>query len=708
VSVQVAGRSVNFDSVKFDPNEVGDSVVVAVFGEDQTDVNVAEAMGDCIYAEPYKKGLRLSLVVGQFPGKEGLTVVFHDAFDANAAAGMPYWNFGRGRLVAVGKPIPEAEVEMFLRAYGGARIKVGRYFLDERGSLPVPCTRGSLNWFEFIVSHPEYGTAWVGKSVRESMTVISLPLVRRGSVAAERAIWGTIVDPEGSRVADATIACRHVRTLGEGLISSIDESAKVISDANGFFTFYMPNVKRRDERGLLIPPKSRYEVKIEAPKELELVPYVGGIMNGQETTVVMEWGDYLRTFVFEDSSGAITDLERLKAIHIIIDRKGEERLRFTYNDWKDGGRFPLGTYQALLYRAGEPGKFEPLEVTEDSPEQLIFRLSESIVYHGRVLHGLTGEPMEGVFVIAMYNSGWSNFSQITAEQWELLHELPADPCISDEALEPVKEIYGFSRVARTDANGWFGISVGPLDGLYAFVFFEESYLAIMHQEYALKSDAAKRAEVPEVKLYPAAKVTIEPRVEGERISIWPRWVIDKEDNPVWVEDFLATDDIRGRSFIYDKWLKQNKAQTFHVPAGLNVRIKLDTPYDHQWCPIIFEETINLAQGETLDLGRRSFQPALKVSVKVVNSAGEPIEGVPVSKREGGGRGSVPHNSDEKGIARFNVCPYTEGEFSVFYEAEDEDDADLRESIPYEVAGEEDSGRQFIFTISDEMFYHLFK
>ena len=42
----------------------------------------------------------------------------------------------------------------------------------------------------------------------------------------------------------------------------------------------MSNIRRLDDGGPLIPPKSRYEVKIEAPKALELVPYVGGIMNG--------------------------------------------------------------------------------------------------------------------------------------------------------------------------------------------------------------------------------------------------------------------------------------------------------------------------------------------------------------------------------------------------------------------------------------------
>jgi len=47
----------------------------------------------------------------------------------------------------IGRPIPEADVEVFLRAYKEPRIQVGRYLLDERGSLPMPRTIGGLNWF---------------------------------------------------------------------------------------------------------------------------------------------------------------------------------------------------------------------------------------------------------------------------------------------------------------------------------------------------------------------------------------------------------------------------------------------------------------------------------------------------------------------------------------------------------------------------------
>jgi hypothetical protein len=698
VSVQVAGGSVDFDSIEFGPNEVGQTVV-AVFGEDQTDVNVAEAVGDSIYALSYRKGTKLPLPCADLGRHKEATLIFKDATPG------PDMMLGTGLNIRPGKPMAEAMVEIFVQAYKGPRIQVGKYVLDTGGSLNLPSAIGSLNQFVFIVSHPRYGMAQVDWYPRGGTNVVSVPLVREDSSARERAIWGTIVDPEDNPVAGAVVECSNVRTLGEGLINALDGSCKVVSDTNGFFTCYMPNEKRRDDRGLLIPPKSRYHVKIEAPKELELLPYVGGIMNGQETTVVMEQSDYFHTFAFEDDSGPITDPERLKTISVTIVQE-EGQLSFGHDDWKDGGRFPPGKYQAGHYGRREEIGFEALEVTEDSPEQLVFKLQEGIVYHGRVIEALTGEPMEGAFVVSMWGTKEGNLSQITDEQWEQLHELPGDPCVGDKALEPIDKIYGFSKVVRADANGRFDMTFLPGDRVYGFVAFEEDYLGVMHRKHALEPDESRHAEVPVIKSYPAAKVVVEPNVAGRRISICPEWIIDKENNPAWVREFLATDDRSERLFTYDKWLRQDEAQSFHVPAGLNVRIKLEAPYDDQWCPTVFEETINLAQGETLDLGRATFQPALRVSVKVVSSAGEPIEGVPVRKRIGDNGWDVPHNSDEKGVCRFNLCPYTEGEFGVHYEGEE--DLDLRETIHYEIAGPNDTNNVYTFQISDEMLDHLFK
>jgi len=209
-----------------------------------------------------------------------------------------------------------------------------------------------------------------------------------------------------------------------------------------------------------------------------------------------------------------------------------------------------------------------------------------------------------------------------------------------------------------------------------------------------------------MKLYPAATVMIEACTEAEHISIWPRWIIDENENPVWVREFLATDDRKESLFTYDAWIEQNKVQSFHVPAGLNLRVKLDTPYDKQFCPIEIPQAIHLAQGQVLDLGRHEFEPALEVYVQVTNSLGQAVEGVPVRMLRDGNGWSVPHNTDESGIARFNVVPNSEGEFGVIYHQES--GVLLKETIPFHVGGDNDSGRQFTLKLSDEILELLFK
>ena len=83
---------------------------------------------------------------------------------------------------------------------------------------------------------------------------------------------------------------------------------------------YMPPSKQfQDQRGKLIPPKSKYSIRIEAPREMGLLPYVGQIENGRETTVVMESPGNFHTFTFVDEYGVIDDPEGLEKVNLIID-----------------------------------------------------------------------------------------------------------------------------------------------------------------------------------------------------------------------------------------------------------------------------------------------------------------------------------------------------------------------------------------------------
>ena len=612
-----------------------------------------------------------------------------------------------GVLWAVSAPAEASE----LRESEGREAKAPRWRLKDAIGNPFPAVSVKHETFLksgrwYVISHQDYGIARMNQHMY-SQAEVFVPLVRRGTRAAERGIRGFIVDPEYNPVPGATVKCTTVRTLGEGLVSALNGwEYVVVSDDEGRFSMYLPNEKRRDDRGDLIPPKSTYHVLIEAPNDLGLPPYVGAIRNGQEVTITMDRGEFFQAFVFEDESGPITDANQLKTINIVVKRPGKGLLRLAYDDWKNAGWFPEGTYHATIKRGPRKYEFEPVRVSADSPEELVFRFSDEVEYWGRVLHGITGAPMEGAFVIAMHVSSKGNFSQITAEQWEALHELPPDPCVGEAALAPVRQLYGFSEIVRTDGNGWFHLRIGRGQRFYGFVLFEQDYLGVLYRRFDLKADQNGVVEVPAIRLFPAAKVVVAPRVEEERVSISPNWVVDKDYNPQWADTLLAIDNGRQSSLTYSrKWLKQNEAQTIHVPAGLNVQVQLRIPYDTQWCPFTIAETVHLGQGQIHDLGRQMLQPALKVSVRVINSAGQLVEGVPVRKASGGNNWSVPHNTDERGMARFNIPPYSKGEFGVRC---GNGDSLSKEIIPYEVGAEDDADVEFELMLSDEMLQALFK
>ena len=669
-------------SIGIDSNEIDANSVVVVVADDQYEPAVKKALGNSVLAQPYVKGVRLSLCRGGGEDQQWLT--FRDA---------------------VGNPVVQGSVEIYLRAYKGAKVMLARATLDTSGRLKALTAQGPIRQLSFLFRHPDYGITEIDRSFRNE-TTIEVPIALRTNRAFERGIWGYIVDPEGRPVSGARIRCSHVRTLGEGLISAKNDGCEVIGDERGYFSLYMPNTRRPDERGYLIPPKSKYHVRIEAPRQLGLLPYAEPIENGREAIIVLKRGELFRRFVFEDRGGRITDPKRLELINIRVKQPGGSVLTLRYSDWKDGGIFAAGTYQAIMYGGGGQCEFKEVELNARSPEEVVFRLAEGVVYHGIVVHGLTGEPMPGAFVIGVMAIAKGNLSQITAGQWASMHELPQNPAADDEALKAVRKIYKFEKIARTDENGRFVMAFEPSEGFYGFVAFEENYLALMRRKHALQVDRDRNAQVPAMKLYPAAKVVVEPLAKVKRISICPRWVIDEQNNAPWVKDFLATDDRRESLFQYDKWLTPNKVQTFNVPAGLNLRVKLDAPYDSQWCPIAIDRTINLMQGEMLDLGSHSFEPALKVAVTVVNSAGELLEGVPVRVQHGDNGWGIAHNSDEQGISRFYVVPYAKGVFGVIHHGEG--GVFLRESIPYQVGGKEDEGRRFTIQLSDEMVYQLFK
>lgn len=711
-SFEKATVEVNGRTVRFDFNDVDDSAVVAVFGEDQKDEAIRQLIGDRIYGWAYKKGLEFSLP--EKPPSERPDF---------------WWTFND----ALGNPIPNVAVEVYLKhnrrqalVWEGvvdnqARLRLPFSLADERAFVRRGRTQVGLGTpcFSFAVSRPGYNVAVVDARPGDDYdhdNIIFFPTVLPGSEADSRSIWGVVVDPDKNPVSGILVRATGLYPLGADWVGGIPrQSFAVLTDEQGRFRLYLPTKKDNEKIGTLIPPKSEYYVMIKPPKALGLLPFSGKIPNGRETKITLEHAGYFRTFSFEDENGPITDPNRLEQITLYIERPGKRRLGYRYRDFKAGGMFPLGTYEAMIDRALREYKFEPTEVTADSPEQLVFKPSTSKLYYGQVVHGITGKPMEGTFVIDSRGiCSQRNLSMLTPEQWDALYDLPANPSAHDKGVAQLQKgnYYCFTKLVQTDDNGWFEMTVPPKRDFYAFVVFQEDYLSVFVRNDKFEQDSNGGIAVHVTKLFPAAKVIVEPWVEGwDRglLGIWPKWVINKDDNPDWVQDFLAgcekglTKGIRE-----DFALRPNKPQSFYVPAGLNLQIQLRFPHVKNLSPITIAERVNLQQGETLDLGRQEIQLVVKVFVKVMDPTGSPVEGLPVtalSSRYGG----VTHNTDENGVVQFDMAEYSQGEFVVEYAGGDDPDAmHLREAIPYEIAGPEDVNCVYTLQVSDEMLYQLFK
>lgn len=699
-------------AIKFAFEDVNDSAVIAIVGTDQDDKLVRRVVGRQVFGWAYKKGLEFALP--KKPPK-----------DANDFC----WTF----VDALGNPLPNGNVQMYL-TQGNRRVFIDKGLLDKNaqfktrfhisdGDARIGMTRFGLIAHLFVFSHPDYGVAetkvsnsrlkWVGRT-------ITLPFVPSGSEAELRSAWGVVVDPNSKPVPDALVGATAIFPPGGERIGHSGH-CQVRTDEQGRFRLYMPIDESEERIGMLIPPGSEYTLRVTPPRGLGLLSCRGRVPSGQENIITLERPEtHFHTFVFEDENGTITDRKVLRRTRVSIDRGDKPKLMLKYDDWKNGGLFPLGTYHGHAdISARTSYRFEPIEVTADSPEQLVFRVPvEDKRYHGQIVNGVTGRPMAGAFVIDIVSSDTGkNLSMLTPERWDKLHALSDSVSWSHKDLVKVFEpaCYDFSKIVRTDENGWFELGVPPKRDFGKLVIFEQNYLTVITDIDKCEQDDKNTFKVPLTRLFPAAKIRVQTWAEGTyhptRPSVWPECIIDKRNNPPWVHDFLPAwevdsfmDDIRN-----DFCLNLNEQCSFPVPAGLYVQIQLRARLREaeHWSPVTIAETVKLRQGQTLDLGRVQIHPTIVVFAEVLNSAGQPIEGVPVTAVSRYGK--KISNTDEEGIALFYLARDAAGEFVVEYKQRDEPGAlDLREAIPYEIARPEDANIVYTLQVSDEIIYHLFK
>ncbi len=658
---------------------------------------------------------------------------------------------------ALGHPMAGATVEVGPFERWGYRQKrewlQPPITLDEAGRLRPPHFNPTLERCCFLVHDPNYGIGivqpWSGGYVRDKLlSLCVVPLVAIGTRADERSIWGTVADADGNPIPGALIQSRSVRTPGGGRLdvwwpwrATWDMQAMVLTDAQGRFAMHLPLGKDDGTLGRPVPPDASYEVMIDPPATLDFESFHGLLAAGQEHTITLQRKPaglqvFSGTLVFEDEFGPVTDPEKLKqvALSIWTPRPDARSGAMTYGGggWMGKKELPFGIYSARADWDGKLYVFEPIEVTAESPEIIVFapnQIKAAVrLYCGRVIHGVTGEPIADALVMrhpvsSMFDApvGHERHRQIL----DLGPELDAD-----DNLVALLQSYPQLGMTRTDAAGRFetALPILPVDPPFnCLLAMKKDFLGAEqllriplsgmdetgHRRYReLETDPTGKVLVPDMKLFPAGTVIVEPNVPGwnemrPEKEVYIDYLTARGDPTPWLKDLWATPASTGGGRVFRKRkLPINQPQTVYIPANVTITLTIRRR-DERFAPFVVEDT-HLRQGEVLNLGRIEFPEAMAVVARVIDSAGKPLEGITVKSLADGHnylfRGAV---TDERGVARVYVPPHSQGQLFVeLYDVEAR--AKIRQDTPYRVAGHEDTGREFVLVLSSEFLEQLLK
>ncbi|MCX7016164.1 MAG: hypothetical protein NTW86_27000 [Candidatus Sumerlaeota bacterium] len=640
-----------------DRPDIPSSAVVAFVGADQTDPAVRDVLGGNVGAWRFSEG--------RFEVNWGLNPV-------------------KGKVLlrdALGGPIPNAKVVLHLddRA-NGQRLRIEfELTSDSEGALDwmEPCGLVSPLWPR--ISAPGYG-------------ISELP---------QRPM------PGGTIVIPLQIKCNTVTTPGEGLIQTPGEWT-VYSDDAGRFSLYLPDKNELGERGSLIPPYSKYHLSVHPPTGSAYLPYTGLHANTEEAHIQLlsAEGQFAHTFAFTDENGRPLALESLNNLLVRVQQSHVgEMLPIDGETLRNGGVVPFGIYSARFNDSRRNvHQFEPLPVTSDSPRDLVFTMANGVLYRGRVVDAPTGRPLAGAVVFAS-NAGKSDKRlALDAEHWKALHALPPTPAMDDPALKPILDRYAVNAIVRTGADGKFEVQAQAGENIHGFIVCEENYLSLEHGTFKSKPNDQGVVEIPVIGMFPAAYAQLEVQTKaGKGGQFLPVWATPPQGNPEWAKplQFRSWTSMTERRFVLEGYLPCNERTTFPVPALASVRVKIDPPFDPQRSAPRIQQPLFLQPGEVADLGVLFFarQQSIAVSVQVLDPRGAPVEGIPIRLHREGGSWEVPHNTDAQGKAYYTLPANSRGEFGctgLLHAPK------VRETVPFQIGGQEDAGKVFTLTLSDEI------
>ena len=132
---------------------------------------------------------------------------------------------------------------------------------------------------------------------------------------------------------------------------------------------------------------------------------------------------------------------------------------------------------------------------------MIFRLPGPITYRGRVLHGVTRQPVANAIVIGWNSTARNNLALLSDDDWKRLEQAPSNPPLDHPAMKLLGKYYGVQGLVRTNEDGRFDVVRQPDQEFYGIMAFNRDSVPFKVHVVSLKPNAERQIEIDEFPTY---------------------------------------------------------------------------------------------------------------------------------------------------------------------------------------------------------------